>query len=72
MTFCTLGQWIFQKKGYVYNIVWETIYGSFSRPLWAIAVGWIVLASFRGHGGLFQAIYIFLFYYFSLFLNLNF
>ncbi|XP_033218446.1 O-acyltransferase like protein-like isoform X2 [Belonocnema kinseyi] len=50
-TFCTLGMKSFQGKDYVYKAVWESVYGSLSRPLWAASVAWIVLVCVHGYGG---------------------
>ncbi|XP_033222905.1 nose resistant to fluoxetine protein 6-like isoform X3 [Belonocnema kinseyi] len=51
LTFCTLGTIFSQPQEYVYNVVWESVFTSISRPLWATSIAWIVLACIRGHGG---------------------
>ncbi|XP_033229469.1 O-acyltransferase like protein-like [Belonocnema kinseyi] len=51
LTFCTFGMRSFQQKDYVYNIVWESVYGSLARPLWAASIAWIVLVCVHGYGG---------------------
>ncbi|XP_033213203.1 nose resistant to fluoxetine protein 6-like isoform X2 [Belonocnema kinseyi] len=51
LTFCTFGVRTFQQKDYVYNTIWEAVFGSLSRPLWAASVGWIILACVFGYGG---------------------
>ena len=33
------------------NPVLTVIYGSLHRPVWAVAIGWIVFACFHGYGG---------------------
>ncbi|XP_033214112.1 O-acyltransferase like protein-like [Belonocnema kinseyi] len=51
LTFCTLGMRTFQQEDYVYNVVWESVFGALSRPLWAASVAWIVLVCIHGYGG---------------------
>ncbi|XP_033226196.1 nose resistant to fluoxetine protein 6-like [Belonocnema kinseyi] len=50
-TFCTLGTNVMQQKDYVYNVVWESVFGAISRQLWAASVAWIILVCVSGHGG---------------------
>ena len=49
--FCTWGFETLIEKDYEYDVVWEAIFGSISRPIWAIGLSWIIFASINGYGG---------------------
>lgn len=51
LIFCTWGFESFIEKDYEYDVVWEAIYGSISRPMWAFSLSWIIFASNNGYGG---------------------
>ncbi|XP_043470010.1 nose resistant to fluoxetine protein 6-like isoform X2 [Leptopilina heterotoma] len=50
--FCFIGLTSFYLNGYKYNVIWESIYCSLSRPLWSIGISWIIYASIHGYGGI--------------------
>ncbi|XP_033221057.1 O-acyltransferase like protein-like [Belonocnema kinseyi] len=52
LIFCICGYESFNEKDYEYDVAWEAIYGSISRPLWAFSLSWIIFASNNGYGGL--------------------
>ncbi|XP_033218160.1 nose resistant to fluoxetine protein 6-like [Belonocnema kinseyi] len=50
--FCIGAYCISADTHYELDIIWETTYGAISRPMWSIAIAWIIFTAIRGYGGL--------------------
>lgn len=49
--FCIAGYCISVDRYYEYDVIWESTFGAISRPVWAIAIAWIIFTAIRGYGG---------------------
>ncbi|GFG33259.1 hypothetical protein Cfor_03997 [Coptotermes formosanus] len=49
--FAVFGVFPFQQPEYEYNATWSALYSSSCHAVWALGVGWIVLACESNHGG---------------------
>jgi len=51
LLFAVFGVFPFQQPGYKYNAVWSSLYNSTYHTIWALGVGWVILACESKHGG---------------------
>ena len=42
----------FQQPDYVYNALESSMYNCLHRPIWSLAIGWVIYACVTGHGGM--------------------
>ncbi|XP_001605149.3 nose resistant to fluoxetine protein 6 [Nasonia vitripennis] len=49
--FCIVGTKSLLDLNYEYNLTWEVIFAALSRPLWGLAVCWIIYACHHGYAG---------------------
>jgi len=41
----------FQQPDYAYNALESSIFNCLHRPIWALAIGWVIYACVSGYGG---------------------
>ena len=51
LLFAIFGGFPFQQPDYKYNAIWSALYSSTYHTVWALGVGWVVLACESDHGG---------------------
>jgi hypothetical protein len=51
LLFAVYGVFPFQQPDYKYNPIWSSLYSSLYHAIWALGVGWIILACESNHGG---------------------
>lgn len=51
LLFAVFGVFPFQQPDYEYDAVWSSLYSSTYHTIWALGVGWIILACESNHGG---------------------
>ena len=51
LLFAVFGGFPFQQPDYKQNAVWSSLYSSTYHTMWAVGVGWVILACESNHGG---------------------